>query len=326
MTVSGFSALKWNDDRRPLISPSGLSPLVADPSFLFPEETPDGTWRLFAHTAFGIHCFSSADGTEWKNLGLIVWNAMRAFIRRFPDGYRLYYEKYRPLAMPMVLLPKRPKWKSRIQVRFSKDLVSWGPPRTLVEPVLPWQRDPVLGRSVGNPCVIHDGRQWRLYFSASLSFVPDCGFDEPRYIGMAVSDSPDGPFTVHPEPVIDPADDPLPGVLGAGSMKALKTEDGFIALQNKIYRDADGTSHSALFLLASKDGIRWEGAGSAPILAPDEGWRQSHVYACDARLREKDSTWYLYYNARDGWYKAEGRERIGRIHAPDITSSGRKTS
>jgi hypothetical protein len=244
-----------------------------------------------------------------------VWNDKRPFVRRFPDGYRLYYERHQPFALPLQLLPRRPKWNSRIEMRFSPDLLDWGPPRTLVEPTLPWQYDRQLGRSVGNPCLVRDGARWLLYFSASLAFVPDCGFDEPRFIGLATSVSPDGPFTVVPSPVIDPADDPLPGVLGAGSVKVIRADDGFIGLQNKIYRDRTGTSRSALFLLRSVDGERWESALPAPLLAPDEGWRCSHVYACDARFREMESRWYLYYNARDGWHKARGRERIGRLHA-----------
>jgi hypothetical protein len=315
MTIEGFASLEWTDDGRPLIEPRGLSPIVADPSFLFPEETPDGRWRLFAHTPFGVHAYESDDGEAWRDRGIVVWNAMRAFVRRFPDGYRLYYEKYRPLAEPMQLLPRRPRWESRIEVRWSRDLSAWGLPRTIVEPVLPWQQDARLGRSVGNPCLVEEHGRWRLYFSASLCYVPDCGFDEPRYIGMAEAGSPDGPFDVAPDPVVDPAADPLPGVLGAGSMKVIRLDDGCIALQNKITRDEAGTSRSALFLLRSADGRRWESARPGPLLAPSEGWRRSHVYACDARFRRADSRWYLYYNARDGWFKASGRERIGRITA-----------
>ena len=315
MTVDDFLSLHWTDENRPLIKPLGLSPLVADPTFLFPEETPDHAWRLFAHTAFGIHAFVSPDGVEWTDLGLVVRNAMRAFVRRFPDGYRLYYEKYRPFALPMQLLPRRPKWRSRIEMRFSPDLRTWGTPRTIVEPTLSWHRDEKLGASVGNPCLVRNGQRWGLFFSASLSFIPDCGFDEPRYVGMATADSPEGPFTVTPDPIINPAKDPLPGVLGAGSVKVVKLDDGFVGLQNKIYRDPTGKSRSALFLIRSKDGTRWESARSAPLLAPDAGWRQSHVYACDVRFRGSDSRWYLYYNARDGWYKAQGTERIGRLYA-----------
>lgn len=316
MTIAEFASLAWRDDRQPLIEPRGLSPLVADPSFLFPEETPDGSWHLFAHTAFGIHDFASEDGLLWKDRGIVALNAMRAFVRAFPDGYRLYYERYRPFAIPLQLLPRRPTWRSRIEVRTSRDLAAWGPPRVLIEPSLPWQIDERLGSSVGNPCLVRDGARWLLYFSASLAYVPDCGFDEPRFIGVATAASPDGPFAVAPRPIIDPADDPLPGVLGAGSVKVVRCDDGFAALQNKIYRDASGASRSALFLLRSTDGLRWESARAQPLLAPDEGWRRSHVYACDARLREADSRWYLYYNARDGWHKSRGRERIGRLVAP----------
>jgi hypothetical protein len=316
MTIAGFASLAWFDDRRALIDPPGLSPLVADPSFLFPEETPDGAWRLYAHTAFGIHTFASDDGLRWHDRGVVAWNAMRAFVRKLPDGYRLYCEAYRPLAIPMQLLPRRPRWRSRIEVRFSRDLSAWGPPRVLIEPTLPWMQDARLGSSVGNPCLVQDGGRWLLYFSASLAYVPDCGFDEPRTIGIASSDSPDGPFTVAPLPVVDPADDPLPGVIGAGSVKVLRLDDGFVALQNKITRDATGSSRSALFLLRSAEGTRWESARGDPLLAPDEGWRRSHVYACDARFREAESRWYLYYNARDGWHKTRGRERIGRLYAP----------
>jgi len=52
MTVSDFLALRWTDVEGPLIEPHCLSPVITDPSFLFPEETPDGTWELFAHSAF----------------------------------------------------------------------------------------------------------------------------------------------------------------------------------------------------------------------------------------------------------------------------------
>lgn len=315
MTVAEFVSLSWHDDRRPLIEPRGLSPIVADPTFLFPEETPDRAWRLFAHTAFGIRAWTSGDGVTWRGLGMVAANAMRAFVRRFPDGYRLYAEAYRPLALPLQLLPRRPRWRSRIEVRFSRDLAAWGPPRVLLEPTLSWQRDALLGDAVGNPCLVRDGEAWLLYFSASLVHVPDCGFDEPRFIGRARAAFPEGPFVVDPDPVIDPAEDARQDSLGAGSAKVIRLDDGFVALQNRITRDAAGRSRSALYLLASPDGVRWHPAAAKPLLAPDGGWRRSHVYACDVRRRGADGRWYLYYNARDEWHKTRGRERIGRLVA-----------
>lgn len=125
--------------------------------------------------------------------------------------------------------------------------------------------------------------------------------------------------------MVDPKDDPMPGTLGAGSIKVLPMEDGCIGLQNKIYRDPAGASgqgsRSAIFILRSDDGIAWRPARPEPLLAPTPGWTRSHVYACDCRYREADGLWYLYFNARDGWKIKDGVERIGRIvgiaHPPD---------
>jgi hypothetical protein len=155
--------------------------------------------------------------------------------------------------------------------------------------------------------------EWRLYFSASLAWIPDCGFCEPRCVGVARGKTPAGPFEPVPRPLLDPASDPVPGSLGAGSIKPFRLDDGWIALQNKIFRDSSGRSRSALFVLRSGDGLSWTEARAEPLLSPAPGWTASHVYACDARLRNADGLWYVYFNARDGWRMAEGRERIGRM-------------
>ena len=75
-------------------------------------------------------------------------------------------------------------------------------------------------RSVSNPCLVElpDGR-WRLYYSAGLTALPDCGFSEPTYIGVAESVGVDGPFQTLPEPVLGPADGPAS--LSAGAIKVL---------------------------------------------------------------------------------------------------------
>ena len=102
-------------------------------------------------------------------------------------------------------------------------------------------------------------------------------------------------------------------MLGAGSIKVLKLDDGWIGLQNKIYSDPGGSSRSAIFLLRSNDGIAWQQAKQEPLVSPDFGWKKSHVYACDCRFREADNRWYLYFNARDDWKITAGKERIGRL-------------
>ncbi|MCX7026538.1 MAG: glycosyl hydrolase family 43 [Spirochaetes bacterium] len=346
ITVSDFLAIRWGATEGPLIEPPRFSPIIADPSFLFPEETPGGRWELFAHSAWGIHRFSSADGLSWRDHGIVIQNAMRPFVRRLGGStevaaiseatagtaaaprqpahataeYVLLFESYPPFALPLSALPFKRKWNSTIVIAHSGDLDSWSPREIVLKADLPWMRDPELGASVSNPCLVEEPGSavgWRLHFSASLSWIPDCGFCEPRYLACARGTSPFGPFEPLAQPILDPASDPVPGVLGAGSMKIIACEDGWIGLQNKIYRDIGGRSRSAIFVLRSKDGLAWTPAGSEPLLSPQAGcslgWTRSHVYACDCRFREKDGLWYLYFNARDGWKISEGKERIGRI-------------
>ena len=54
----------------------------------------------------------------------------------------------------------------------------------MVRPRLPWAQDRRLGNSVSNPCLIEGSESWRLYYSASLVWLDDSGFCEPRYIAM----------------------------------------------------------------------------------------------------------------------------------------------
>ncbi|HUX39510.1 MAG TPA: hypothetical protein VMV44_16545 [Rectinemataceae bacterium] len=332
MTIADFLALDWSDDGQALIEAPLPSPILADPSFLFPAETPDGSWALFAHTAFGIRRYSSADGLVWRDRGMVLRNAMRAFVRRVDGEYLLCFERYRPLAIPLQLLPRRPRWRSRLEYARSLDLRSWSRPEPLLEADFEWAKDEGLGESVSNPCLVPTKDGWRLWFSASLVTIPDCGFDEPRFIGCAEAAVPRGPFRAEALPRIGPGEgraapraglvgtvsspDPHDGAeLGAGSIKVFELADGWLGLQNRIYRDEEGRSRSALFILRSDDGLAFRSAREAPLLAPSTGWRSSHVYACDCRRDPADGAWYLYYNARDGWYKTEGRERIGRIVA-----------
>ncbi len=244
---------------------------------------------------------------------------MRSFVRPLPEsGYALYYESYPPLALVATALPIRPKWNSKIAMAESSDLATWSRDSVIISPEKDWTRDKALGASVSNPCMIQAGAEWRLYFSASLVWIDDCGFCEPLHLAMATGASPRGPFNYPARPLTAPRPEQgEPGfdthVLGQGSIKVLPMEDGYIGLQNKIYRDAKGNSRSAIFLLTSKDGLAWSQIGDSPLLAPHEGWTRSHVYACDCRFRDSDGRWYLYFNARDGWRINQGKERIGRM-------------
>jgi hypothetical protein len=270
-----------------------------------PDASPDGRWHLFAHSLLGIHHFTSPDGVAWtRRRGVVARNALRPFLYRDGDVYHLLYERTR-LFLPM--LP----WSSRIEVRSSRDLLAWSARRVLLRPCLPWH---VRGRSraVGNPCLVpHDGG-YRLYYSAGLVRLADCGFDEPCHVGVADGPTALGPFTPRREPLLSPrADDPFAN-LGAGSLKVVVAADGFLGLQNGIYVDAAGASRSAVRMLASRDGIDFAVRGE-PFLRPDAGWKRSHVYAVD--VRAADDVVHLYFNARNDWHWTRGREAIGLMTA-----------
>ena len=313
MTVGDFARLRWTaTHREPVLRAPRFSPVIADPTFLLPHDTPDGRWHLVAHSVWGLHRFTSSDGVEWSSPRLLVRHAMRPFLVRDGATYHLFYERYPAWRLLMLWLPGW-RWRSWIERRTSRDLVTWSAPSVALRPTLAWHRD--AGReAVGNPCVVRLERGWALYHSASLVHVPDCGFDEPRHIGVAWADDVAGPWRPHPEPLVSPRADDLRCNLGAGAMKVLRLDDGFVGLQNGIAFDGLH-SRSALSLRTSHDGLAWEYAHDEAVVAPDPAipWRRQYVYACDVRRDPVTERWYLYFNGRDHAAMRAGREAIGFV-------------
>lgn len=309
------AALTWSwDARSPLIGPPFPSPVLADPTFLPPDSTPDGRWHLWAHSLLGIHHHTSEDGIAWKRHETVARNALRAQIVDLGAGasprYRLLYERTR------AFIPFGVPWRSWIESRSSDDLRRWSDPVVLLRPSLPWHRDAKQGEAVSNPCLVPlpDSR-WRLYFSAGLVHVPDCGFNEPEYVGVADGPGPEGPFDVLPEAVLSPDAGDRWANLGAGAVEVLAVSDGWVAFQNAIGWDATTrASSSAVRVLTSADGLDWEVTGE-PILAPaGSGWAATHVYAVD--VRDTPAGIRLYANGRNAAHWTRGREHVG-LATPD---------
>ena len=313
MSIKEIESIRWSDySEGPIIRHPLLSPVLADPTFCFPEDSPDKQWHLFAHSVWGILHYTSPDGAAWKGHGIAISNAMRPCLY-FEDGtYYLLYEKYRPLSLVLSAIKGR-KWYSEIAMMQSKDLKKWGKEVILVRPELVWQQS--LGnKSVSNPCLVKVGDRYRLYFSASLVYIKDCGFNEPDSIALAVAESVGGPYRVSAGPLITVnSGDPWCN-LSCGSIKVLQCEDGFIGFENGIYWDEEKQqSGSAIIVLQSADGLKWERLIREPVIKPTSGWRRSHIYACDVKYSEARGKWYMYYNARNDWPVDKGQENIGLL-------------
>jgi hypothetical protein len=168
--------------------------------------------------------------------------------------------------------------------------------------------------SVSNPCLVKRSNEYYLFYSASLVYIPDCGFNEPDSIGLAKSISIKGPYELLQKPIISvDKKDPWCN-LSCGSVKVLECEDGFVGFENGIYWDENKQqSGSAIIVLKSTDGLQWYKLIREPIISPSTGWRRSHIYACDVRFRSQENKWYLYYNARNDWQVSKGQERIGLL-------------
>ena len=313
MKIEKIRSIEWTDySDGYIIGHPMLSPVIADPTFTFPENSPDNLWHMFAHTIWGIHHYISGDGIKWEDRGLLIPNAMRSYLYIENGRYYLIYEKYKPLSDVLAWVLGI-KWYSQIVMKQSIDLKRWTDPVPLIKPELDWHISDG-NKSVSNPCLVKNGDDYYLYYSAALVNIKDCGFSEPDCIGLARSKSIMGPYESLKEPIIRVnKQDPWCN-LSCGSIKVLAYEDGFVGFENGIYWDDEKKqSGSAILMLESKDGIKWERNLPGPILKPSTGWRRSHIYACDVRYYEKQKAWYLYYNARDDWYMTRGRERIGLL-------------
>lgn len=292
-----FDRMQWTDhSANPLISPRFPDWLIADPTVLLPDETPDGLWHMFANSIPRIHHYSSRDGIDWKYIGVAVNGALRPFVRRHEGEYHLFYEKlYSP-------------FHSAIALRRSSDLRKWSRESIVLKPSLPWHGRMV--RTCSCPCVVPWNGEYLLYYSANVVVLPDCLFFEPRHIGVARSARFCGPFTPDPEPCISPdRNDPL-RTMGAGSLKAIPDASRGIlwGFNNGITRDGQGRSRSSIMVISSRDGVTWD-TDSEPIVYPEpHGWKKALVYAFDVRMVSDDEA-CMYYNARDGWLR--GVERIG---------------
>lgn len=296
-------------DKNPIIKRFGLSPIIADPTVLSPVES-DGKWHLFCHTLFGIFHYESDDGLSFRKVQKITTCGMRPNINKIGDTYYLYYEKTLPTIKKLLATIGKIKWKSSIYLTKSNNLINWSTPKEVISYDREYENSP-LGTSISNPFLLKVQDAFRLYFSAGLTFLNDCGFSEPTYISYAESNSPHSGFVSQKAPILSPNKKNKYMTDGCGCIKVYQLKDCYIGLINGIYTDDLGNSSSAIMLYSSPDGVSftYEKHLITPQKIGDNNWMAQYVYACS--LVEYDNKMYIYFNARDTANVTKGVEHIG---------------
>ena len=313
LSTSDILNLTFTVREKPILAPFGGAFVVADPSLLTPDLSPDKMWHMFFHTTFGVYHFRSPDGIRFEKVQKVVSDAMRPNINRVGNTYYLFYEKTRPLLANALTLVDLAKWKSHINVCTSSDLVHWSAPKPVLTSANGYESC-ARGSSISNPFLLETDGKYRLYFSCGLTFIDDCGFCEPTYIQYAESTTVDEGYVVAEKPIISP-DKNVPYLnLCSGCLKVYRVKDGFIGVQNGIYEE-NGASRSAIILLTSSDGKKFDYAKTlvTPRLDDEKSWMHQFVYA--SHLVRHGNALRLYFNARDTSDMLKGRECIGFAEA-----------
>lgn len=300
------------ENKKPVLRPFD-SFVVADPSLLTPDGCHDGKWHIFFHTNLGVFHYDSDDGIKFRKVQKIVRNAMRPNINYIEGRYYLFFEKTRSLLASALNLVNLTQWRSEIYVTESADLLNWSEPKPVLKHSKGFEAAG-KGYSLSNPFLLRENGTNRLYYSCGLTFIDDCGFSEPTYINFAESKSITDGYAVSDKPILNPdINDPYLN-LCSGCLKVYRMSDGYIGIQNGIY-EKDGKSHSAILLLTSADGLKFDFAKVLVEPAMHEGaeWMKQFVYA--SHLVRYNNELRLYFNGRDTSNMIKGRECIGFVKA-----------
>ena len=313
LTFEQFNSLDFKlYEGNPVIKNPWNSFVIADPSVVDSDISPDGKIHLFAHGFFGVYHYVSDDGISFCKVGRIVSDAMRPNINLIDSKYYLFFEKTRPVIFNLLALFGG-KWESCVYCVESDDLKNWSKPY----PVINHTRDYETygkGYAISNPFLLSIDDKYRMYYSCGQTFIDDCGFFEPTHISFAESDSVSSGYISREKPVISPDKESLYLNLCSGCLKVYRLRDCYIGLQNGIYKRGD-KSHSGIVLLKSEDGINFEYVRDflSPQICGDNEWMAQYVYACC--LSQQGNKLRLYFNARNTSSNLTGRESIGIFEA-----------
>lgn len=302
----------------PVIQGLWYVPRLSCPVFLFPEDTPDGKWHLFAHSWLGIQHYVSGSGIMWEPMGLVQVRGKYPFLFKEKGAFHIIYERHGRQIPFVEHVTKRMRTShvvgSHIEMRSSNDLSVWSEPRILLEakdvpPAGDYRKTPTLS----HPQIIPAEGGYRMYVGASK-----VGSDpaSTRYVCSAFAENLDGPYVSESQfPLIEAVPNDPWRSLGTGRVCVYKGSDLYVALQNSRYWDEKRKRHaSAIVLLTSSDGLQWQRVDGDPILVPAErGWASEHIMSCDVRYKHDEACWYCYFSATGERRFGLVRESIGLL-------------
>ena len=308
--------------QNPVLRQQGAERLVGDPSIL----EIAGEFHLFVPCACrGIVHLSSQDGlSNWTitELAVSVSGAVCPFVRVVEGVAHLFYEQRGESAFQSSAI-----FLKAASVPEESSAWVWSEPQKVLEPQLEWEK---VGMSrVGSPYVVYDEKaaRWLLYYSASVTFLPDAKLNEPMFIGVAEAATLQGPYCRLAEtPLFRTASDVHPQIIGAGSFKMIRGFENFegdskasqrklLALQSRITRTVTGVTGSSIALLASNDGLSWVVVDDNFVLPTERpGWKMAYMLAFDTVMPSFDAEHiFLYYHAHEGHPGSKGYVGVSRI-------------
>jgi predicted GH43/DUF377 family glycosyl hydrolase len=160
-------------------------------------------------------------------------------------------------------------WPGLVQVPHltSTDGTSWA--LASADPVLTTDQIPfgTTGGDVSTGFVTDDGT-WVLIFE-TVSTV------EPWVLGRATAPSPEGPWTIDPEPILTPGPD---GSIDAGGglhwPSVVRTDDGYAMYYAAFDKPSGGTG--VIAMATSPDGVTWT-KRDQPVLSAEMGWEKGSL-------------------------------------------------
>ncbi|NLV83130.1 MAG: hypothetical protein GXY60_00990 [Spirochaetales bacterium] len=323
--LSRCSWFPFSDE--PVLQGSWYLPKISGPTFLFPEDAPDGKWHIFVHSWLGIHHYISNSGIVWEPSRLMQIRGTSPYIFKDKGTYYLVYERHGGRIPFVERRGGRHRsafvTASHVEITSSNDLVVWSDPRTILDShaivqSLDLPEDIVLS----SPRIVPIDGNYRLYFGAMFVRMQDSKERSTRFMYSARASDLDGPFVIesHDALVEGLPNDPWRS-LASGNFSVVKGESSYVAIQNGYYWDrVRRHTASALVLVASNDGKTWKMVNNNPILVPAEtGWASKYLRSCDIRYKSDEACWYCYFSATGITKYGFERESIGLLIGKDPT-------